>query len=166
MTIDDFWKLLEDLPKGEGAEDALKERLIGLTTDEIVSFQAHFDAAHAQAYNWLLWAAAYIIDGGCSDDGFIDFRYGLISRGKQVFEAALADPDTLVDVASEDDDEGSIPNETFGYVAGEVYEQKTGSILPREEIPQPSNPVGDDWDFDDEDLCAQKLPRLWAKFGS
>lgn len=165
MTIDEFWKLQEDLPKGEGAEDTLKERLNSLSTDEIAEFQAHFDAAHARAYNWMLWAAAYIIDGGCSDDGFIDFRYGLISRGKQVFEAALTDPDSLADVASEDDDEGYIPNETFGYVASEVYEQKAGTEMPRGDNAEPSDPVGDEWDFDDEGLCARKLPKLWAKFG-
>lgn len=165
MTIDEFWKLLEDLPKGEGAEDTLKERLNPLSPDEIAAFQKHFDGVHARAYNWMLWAAAYIIEGGCSDDGFIDFRYGLISRGKQVFEAALTDPDSLVDIASEDDDEGYIPNEGFGYVAGEVYEQKTGAEIPRGKSAEPSDPLGDDWDFDDEDLCAKKLPKLWAKFG-
>jgi hypothetical protein len=165
MTNDEFWKLLEGLPKGEGAEEALAERLNKLEPEEIVSFQAHFDAEHARAYNWLLWAAAYIIDGGCSDDGFIDFRYGLISRGRPIFEAALADPDSLVAVASEDDDEGFIPNESFGYVASEVYEEKTGNELPRSETPQPSDPAGEEWDFDDEDLCAQKLPKLWEKFG-
>ena len=164
MTIDEFWKLLEALPKGENAEDELRERLNSLTPLEIFEFQTHFDSAHTRAYNGMLWAAAYVIDGGCSDDGFIEFRYGLISRGRQVFEAALADPDTLADLANEEDDEGCIANEAFGYVASEVYEEKTGSELPRGATSAPIDPVGEDWDFDDDDLCAQKLPKLWAKF--
>lgn len=165
MTKDEFWKLLEGLPKGEGAEDTLADRLKKLEPEQIISFQNHFDTEYARAYHWLLWAAAYIIDGGCSDDGFIDFRYGLISRGRQIFEAALIDPDSLVEVANEDNGEGYIANESFGYVAGEIYEEKTGNELPRSETSHPSDPAGEDWDFDDEDLCAQKLPKLWAKFG-
>lgn len=82
----------------------------------------HFDRAFAAAYQWLLWAAAYIIEGGCSDDGFMDFRYGLISRGRSVFERALADPDSLADVA-DDTTDGFIPNEDFGYVAQRVYQK-------------------------------------------
>jgi hypothetical protein len=163
MTSAEFWKLLEGLPP-EGAEEALRERLEALEPARIVEFQAHFDSQHARAYTWLLWGAAYIIDGGCSDDGFIDFRYGLISRGRKIFEAALADPDSLVEVASEDDDGGFIPNETFGYVASEVYEEKTGNGIPLSKNAEPKEPTGEEWDFDDEELCAKKLPRLWAKF--
>ena len=36
---------------------------------------------HAVLYRWDMWAAAYLIGGGCSDDGFIDFRAGLIAQG-------------------------------------------------------------------------------------
>jgi hypothetical protein len=36
-----------------------------------------------------------LINGGMSDDGFTDFRYWLISRGRDVYERALADPDSL-----------------------------------------------------------------------
>jgi hypothetical protein len=41
-----------------------------------------------------LWAAAYLIEGGC-DDGFMDFRAGLMLQGRTAFEAAVADPDSL-----------------------------------------------------------------------
>jgi hypothetical protein len=165
MTIDEFWSLLEGLPPGEDAEEELRKRLAPLDAGEIAEFQAHFDAQHARAYAWLLWGAATIIDGGCSDDGFIDFRYGLISRGRRVFEDALADPDSLADVASRDDDTGYIPNEGIGYVAAEVHEEKTGNEIPRRECDEPPDPTGEEWDFDDEALCAKRLPRLWAKFG-
>ena len=48
-----------------------------------------FDAKMDQAYSWPLWGAAYVINGGCSDDTFTDFRAALISRGRQAFEAQL-----------------------------------------------------------------------------
>jgi len=115
MTQDEFWKRLEALPAEDRTEE-LKQRLEKLAPEELVAYQEHFDRTHEQAYNWELWGAAYLIGGGCSDDGFIDFRYGLISRGRKVYEAALADPDSLAGIV-------------------------------------------------DEDACAKRLPKLWAKFG-
>lgn len=38
---------------------------------------------HGALYRRDLWAAAYIIGGGCSDDSFIDFRAGLIAQGHE-----------------------------------------------------------------------------------
>jgi hypothetical protein len=163
MDVDRFWELNQGL-EPETAVDELRTRLSKLEPSEIEAYQAHFDEAFASAYQWIIWAAAYIIDGGCSDDGFMDFRYGLISRGKSVFTAALSDPESLLDVANDRDD-GYIPNESFGYVAGQVYKSKTGQLIPGNDVAYPSNPSGEDWDFDDERLCKQKLPKLWAKFG-
>ena len=157
-----FWELLEGLdPEAAGGE--LAARLDDLDPEAIAAFQRHFDEEHARAYTWPLWGAAYLMEGGCSDDGFIDFRYGLISRGQKVFESALADPDSLAVLLDEDD---FLSNEEFGYVAGEVYENKTGNGIPRDEASHPADPAGEEWDFDDEDLCAAKLPKLWAKFGA
>ena len=53
----------------------------------------------ADSYRTPLWAAAYVINGGCSDDGFDYFRGWLIVQGRQVFERAVADPDALADLA-------------------------------------------------------------------
>jgi hypothetical protein len=39
----------------------------------------------------------YLIGGGCSDDGFIDFRAGLIAQGRDWYERAAASPDDLAD---------------------------------------------------------------------
>ncbi len=49
------------------------------------------DEKLALAYHWDLWALAYMAQGGCSDDGFRDFRAWLILQGKELFEAALQD---------------------------------------------------------------------------
>lgn len=42
-----------------------------------------------------LWAAGYLINDGCSDDGFEYFRAWLIAQGREVFERVVADPDAL-----------------------------------------------------------------------
>jgi hypothetical protein len=161
MTIDEFWTTLAGLDP-ESATEELSGRLEKLSASEIAEFQAHFTRVHRQAYDWLLWGAAYLIDGGCSDDGFTDFRYGLISRGRDFFETALQDPDSLADRLSDDD---FIPNEELGYVASQVYEAKTGEEMPYPDLPPIGDPKGEDWDFDNPELCAQKLPKLFRRYG-
>jgi hypothetical protein len=164
MTREQFWKLIDQVKEAEKPEDAIAELLRKLTPSELVSYQEHFDTLTSQAYRWDLWGAAYIIGGGCSDDGFIDFQYGLIARGREIYEAALANPDTLADVAIQ----GEIANELFGYAAQEVYEDLTGEDeMPR--LPPPTTrpePLGEEWDFDDDGQNARRLPKLWAKYGT
>ena len=36
------------------------------------------------SYRWDLWGAAYLANGGCSDDGFDYFRGWLIGQGRKV----------------------------------------------------------------------------------
>src|SRR5207244_5250545 len=95
--------------------------------DDIVEFDRLFREYWARAYTWDLWAAAYIIGGGCSDDGFMDFRGWLISKGEKVFENALKDPESLVHVVNEDDEDCQY--EGFQYVASQAWENKTGKSM-------------------------------------
>lgn len=161
MTIDAFWNLVADLPV-EGAEIALKQRLTGLPPEDLIAFDRHFTEQFFRAYDWKLWNAAYIIRGGCSDDSFMDFRYGLISRGRKVFESALEEPDTLADVVEKGED---LRNQAFASVAQDLYEEKTGHEMPERGIPHPDEPTGEDWNPDNKELCAKHLPKLWRKCG-
>ncbi len=88
-----------------------------------------------------LWGAAYLVNGGCSDDGFHDFRAWLVGRGRHVYESALKNPDTLVDVLDGE------PVSGFGLdvAAARVYEEKTGrddfyDRLDRDEADLPPPP--------------------------
>ena len=156
-----FWKLLEGLDPEDAAAE-LAARLEELKPAEVADFQRHFEEAHERAYTWSLWGAAYLMEGGCTDDGFVGFRYGLISRGQKIYEAALADADVLADLLDEED---FLSNEEFGYVAGEVYEELTGEEIPHSDEPPALEPAGEEWDFEDMELNAEKLPKLTAKFG-
>jgi hypothetical protein len=163
MTRDQFWQLIDKVKGAKRPEAAIAKLLRKLSPPELISYQEHFDALFREAYRWDLWGAAYIIGGGCSDDGFIDFRYGLISKGREICEAAINSPDSLADVAAL----GEVSNELFGYAAGEVYEDLTGDEdLPRQAPPKkPPEPSGEEWDFDDGKQNARRLPKLWAKYG-
>ena len=57
-----------------------------------------------KAYVATLWDAADIIGCGCSDDGFWDFRGWLIAQGQKVYENALSDPESLLDLIDVDED--------------------------------------------------------------
>lgn len=160
MDVQEFWGMIEKIKNNEEPEEAIKRHLDGLSPKEIASYQKHFDTFHEKAYRWDLWGAAYIIEGGCSDDGFTDFRYGLISKGKDIYEMAIKNPDDLADIDFEDE----ISNELFGYSAIYVYETKTGTEIPRKEFEQPEQSIGEDWDFDDETENQRRLPKLWKKF--
>ena len=78
MDEDGFWKIVQrahDLSGGDMDQkcDALRQLIAALSKDEALEFAQHFDAMMDKAYNWPLWGAAYVINGGCSDDTFCRF---------------------------------------------------------------------------------------------
>jgi len=80
--------------------DALKALLLEVPATAIMAFDRLFEHYVDQAYRNDLWAAAYIINGGCSDDGFEYFRRWLIGQGEAVYTAALRDPESLLSVVT------------------------------------------------------------------
>jgi len=165
-----FWKVVEGAARPDGAEnfEALKARLAALPVEDLVGFQTRFDELMTAANVIDLWGAASLINGGCSDDGFRDFRAWLIGRGRHVYEAALKAPDSLADVVDGD------PVDGFGLdvAAVRVYEEKTGrddffDRLDREEagLPPPP-PEGADWDFEDEGEMRRRFPRLFRLYAA
>jgi len=160
MNRAEFWEIIERIKEEDDRCDALSSELEQLNAEEITAWQEQFDECFNEANSWSLWGAAYVIGGGCSDDGFIDFRYGLISLGEDVFEAALLNPDTLASL----DTDIEIDNELFGYIATEVFETKTGDEMPRKPMEGSGEPSGVEWDFDSESLNREKMPELVAAY--
>lgn len=161
-----FWELISATRlKANGNMDKhvnnLREELLKLEPEEIIDFERHLRDCMDRAYNWDLWGAAYIIGGGCSDDNFIDFRSWLISMGKDIFESALKDTETLSDVVDRPDIEDCFFEE-FLYVPGKVYEEKLGSEMPFLDRGISSEPQGRAWEEDEE--LQERFPKLWKKF--
>jgi hypothetical protein len=133
-----FWKLIEETKAGVGGDckehvDRLRAKLSGLSEEEIITFAETMENMLHEAYTWELWVAAYIINGGCSDDMFEYFRLWLIAQGEQIFKRAVIDPEALADFP------GELPDyalcEELGYVAEDAYEQKTGEEMPDYQMP-------------------------------
>lgn len=174
MTEAEFWSLIDlarrsvlttvEMPKW------LVNRLEDMPLAEIGDFGRLFGQASRRAYDERLWAAAYAISHHfASDDVFSDFRGWLVAQGKEVYERALADPDSLADLDRFDGEDGQNARlERMLDVADTAYESKTGGkdlgdLLGL--LPPPVLQNEGIWDGKPETL-GKIVPRLYAKFGS
>lgn len=109
MKEQEFWDLINDAhTQAAGIAEELSilsTTLNGLSSDEIVDFQCRYYDCYERAYRWDLWGAAYLINGGCSSDGFEYFIGWLIAQGQETFESVLKDPECLVTFEIEGDAE-------------------------------------------------------------
>ena len=156
MDDERFWSLIEPGSRDVDPKNQLRSALQKLTAEELVEFQERFDAAFDKAHRWPLWAAASVICGSRTDDGFTHFRYGLILRGRKIYEAALRDPDSLAYSSV-------VPDPDGGYLALDAYEAKTGGDMPRRTPGAMREPEGSRWDLEDPTQTKRRLPKLVAK---
>ena len=166
MDTAEFWEIISDVNRAavgdmDGKVEALTTRLQSMDADRVLAFSRVFDSLMDKAYTWDLWAAAYMIQGGCSDDGFMDFRSSLISLGRETFEQAVSSPETLADMDATALD--SLGFEGFAYPPTSVYQEMTGT-LPEYGTPHPKEPAGQPWD-EDEGVLAARFPKLWSRYG-
>ena len=131
----------------------------------MLDFARHFEARYNRAYAWDLWGAAAVLLGGASDDAFDFFRCWLIGQGREVFEGAVHDPDSLADLLEDFDEEIDGDGEELGYAADEAYEQLTGVVAPDLGIPPATaEPEGTALDLENESVVAERYPKLWERF--
>ncbi|MER8031538.1 DUF4240 domain-containing protein [Streptomyces bauhiniae] len=170
MDETEFWELIDatrEAAEGDPEEqaDLLVDRLLQYDPDMVLDFARHFEARYNRAYRWDLWGAAFLLLGGASDDAFDYFRCWLIGQGREVFEGALHDPDSLADLLDEFDEEMDGDGEELGYAADEAYERLTGVVAPDLGIaPAPAEPSGTPVDFDNDSALADRYPTLWERF--
>ncbi|WP_433344122.1 DUF4240 domain-containing protein [Micromonospora sp. CA-111912] len=171
MRTDDFWQLIDRARAGGGgAAGPVAARAVALLAErdaaDIVGYAQHQRRVMAASHRADLWGAAYLINGGASDDGFEYFRGWLITQGREVFARAVADPDSLA--ALPRIRQAALTGEEFEAeqmltVAEEAYRKATASELPAvPETPYPE--LGEFWDFDDEEEARRRLPKLAALF--
>ncbi|NVD97580.1 DUF4240 domain-containing protein [Massilia sp. BJB1822] len=162
MNEQQFWKIVGEV-KDEAALDvnarpaALERRLMALQPQAIQRFQVRYEALLLEANRWDLWGAAYLMNGGCSDDGFKYFRDWLISEGEKSFKAALKNPDSLATFARRD----FFDLESFGYAALKAYAAKGAGELDRDFKVEFAAPAGEEWVEAD---LPKLLPMLAAKY--
>lgn len=170
MNEDKFWELIaRSREETDDTRDArfefVKNNLVSLSESEVVDFARIFDVLACRAYRWDVWGAGYVIGGGCSDDGFMDFRSWLISMGRKVYENALLAPDSLAQIDLGASNREEVFFGDFSYVANCAYKCKTGKELPWNDVESPEEPTGEPWNENSTDELQHLYPKLWAKYG-
>lgn len=126
-----FWNIVDSSVKNTKNQDAQEKFLVKeiekLTPKQIIGFRLRTDKFLYDTYNSEMWCAGYIMNGGCSDDGFEYFRNWIISRGKDTYYKAKENPDSLISEFIEGEEYYDF--EDFWYVALTAFENKTGEEL-------------------------------------
>lgn len=161
MNIDSFWDIIdsartEATSTGKPIETCLISSLRLLPKSEVMDFSSHANLLYHKAYNWDLWAGAYILRGGCPDDSFMDFRQALIGLGRERFERSLKNPDSLADLNESDLD--FLYTEMFLNFLDEVDGYEEASTLNE----HPKEPTGERWE---ENELQDRFPKLSSRFG-
>ena len=168
MDVTEFWKIIDETRLASGGDhrkqaELLITTLTKLTEAEIIDYQEILDNLQDEAYIAELWEVAYILDMGCGDDGFMDFRAWLIGQGKDIFYKALANPESLVEFVKLGQETKS---ESLLYVALQAYELntgKSGETMPSSRRFKPS-PKLKGISSKDENEILERFPKAKAKF--
>ncbi|MFC7550998.1 DUF4240 domain-containing protein [Plantactinospora sp. GCM10030261] len=173
MSIDEFWNVVaaarDRAVDPSDAEEVAKQMLallIAMPPKEVAGLAQPLWDLRACSYGWQLRQAAYLINGGCSDDGFEYFRGWLLTQGRAVFERAVADPDTLADlpvVQRVAADGGDLECESMYGVVWDAYATVAAGRQPPA-VTGRYPLLGQGWDFEDAVEVRRRLPRLAALF--
>jgi len=133
----DFWQIIDHARDESINTDQfltrLEKKINMLDPESIRKFDQIFNQEIQKLNRWELWALAYIVRTGCSDDSFDYFKGWLISKGEQVCRVMqefnpIHYNDKISDLLKNLFNEDPQLEEIF-YLAGEVYEKKTGQRL-------------------------------------
>jgi predicted DNA-binding WGR domain protein len=178
MTEALFWELLDRCKKNGDDIDEQMEWLVSHLSKrpvkDIVMFDSIFNQNYRKSYTSSLWAAGYIVMGGCSDDCFDYFRAWVLYIGKEEYEAAIDNPETLLPYFKQLEEQEELPQlEDLLSVASMAYEEKTGldddeyfklyTQLANDDYIDPE--IEFDWNEEDEEGLSKKFPLLWEAYG-
>ncbi|NKE63212.1 DUF4240 domain-containing protein [Lentzea sp. PSKA42] len=176
MDSKTFWTLIADArasvsdpSDSDAVASAASTLLEARPPAEIVAAQQVLWDLLAESYQNPLWAAAYLMNGGCSDDGFDYFRGWLLTQGEEVYHTVLASPDSLASlpvVVSAAESGMDIECESALSIAWDAHIKATGMQLPEDAFTIRYPELDPDWDFDfdDEAELSARLPRLAALY--
>lgn len=181
MDATGFWDVIEAsrtaaASGGEPFHEALTRLLAARPAQEILDYQEKFDEAREALYRWDVWAAAYLVGGGCSDDSFIDFRAGLIAQGRAWYQKVSASPDSLaghpaVAAAAAAHQDEALFYEEVSYAAPRAYVRASGddrafwdALSERRQEDRTPADMGENFDFEDRQEMRRRLPRLAALY--
>lgn len=167
MSLKQFWRIIDDswvnaISNYEFREN-LTEELEQLSERDLQRFNNRYRDRYYLAYDHRLWDAIYLINGGCGDDSFMDFRDYLISRGRTIYDRTLNDPETLLDDRLSGG-EWPYSEEHFGSIADKIAESKNFNLGVS--AFRRSKPRGQPINVDDELEIKRHYPRIYLHWKS
>lgn len=181
IEVDDsqFWEIIDDAGKdvcsSAGLPDSeprmpnakfemqfiasLRQILENLTLDEIIQFRDEFERKTLDLYCWDLWAVAFVIHHGCSDDYFDSCIAWIVCQGRDFYLKVLNDPCYIADTSEPGND---LVFESVGYLPYEIYEEKAQEELAGSGMYCNKEPSGKAWNYSE---LPRLLPKVCEKFG-
>lgn len=125
MDKDTFWRIIDEVYNEVAPTDLdgilrhTTEKLQQYAPQDIAQFLniQRFYKDHADTS--AIFAASCCLNAYMSDDGFMDFRQWLISQGKDVYMAALKNPESLAGRGTPKD---TTRFESYAYVSSDAFE--------------------------------------------
>jgi hypothetical protein len=187
MNKNEFWELIQtSFEEGEWNTDKqmeiLTDKLSNYSPEEILKFGSIYQVYDREAYKSKVWAAAYVMNGGCSDDCFDYFKGWLISRGEEPYLNALKNPDSIADLDIapdcdyfENEDMLSVPLAAYNKNTGSDdmniyfkkimgYELDSSETLDIMETIEFGEDIDVDWNEDDDENLKSLVPKLYDKY--
>lgn len=171
ISVEQFWAIVENEKNLSESQylDSVRSNLDQLTASDIIGFHLRMEILLEESYNSELWCACFLMNSGCSDDGFQYFRYWLISKGRNIFEKTSENPDILANTNKKVF--SSFELEPFGFLPAEVFQGKTGKFLfdfiDREEFKRKypfDYSIEFNWKEDEPETMQAICPKLFDKF--
>ncbi len=169
MNRNEFWSIIETARnsnvKGGDLRNEIENLLYELSDKDLVDYATIYHQLIDNAGQWRLWDAIYLINDGCGDDGFFDFRDFLISKGQNHFKRVLDDPESLLDDVLDSSGEWQYHEVHFRYAANNVYRKRNNKLDDDDfELDFPlewSGTQGKSIDVDDDEQIQSAFPRIW-----
>ncbi len=134
-----FWEIVQKARGSTLTPEEHSQRLVALlvTTppDEIREFDRILGSLLARGNRGELRVAANLINDGPNDEEFLFFLGWLILQGREKFEGALKNADSIADWIDTTDVD-NYECEDLLYAAANAYETATGKDLPPSEWPK------------------------------
>ena len=101
MNEQNLWKLVQDAkeakPTAYQQTQYLTRVISSYSAQSILSLKNIYWKLLKSSFTADLWAAAYVLNNGCSEQNFLYFRNWLILQGQSTFKKAIQDPECLID---------------------------------------------------------------------
>jgi hypothetical protein len=166
-----YWGIIAKSSNNRSSDQksTILDELSKLTPQEIVGFSLRTTKLLKESYSSDLWCAAYIMKGGCSDDGYEYFRCWLITKGKDVFYKALKNPDSLSELKKQFLSDYEF--EELLYLPDEAFKAKTGYEINRYidmdtflKLEGSYPEITLNWQEDNKESMKKICPKLFKKY--